>query len=62
MTTPFIQGIGLANPPRRFSQDDTFQMAGYTSPRILEIFRNCDIDYRQFFSNLAKNAMRRRAS
>jgi polyketide synthase Type III len=49
VTTPFIQGIGLANPPRRFSQDDTFQMAGYSSPRILEIFRNCDIDYRHFY-------------
>jgi 3,5-dihydroxyphenylacetyl-CoA synthase len=49
VTTPFIQGIGLANPPRRFSQDDTFQMAGYTSPRILEIFRNCDIDYRHLY-------------
>jgi predicted naringenin-chalcone synthase len=23
-------------------------MAGYTSPRILEIFRNCDIDHRHF--------------
>jgi 3,5-dihydroxyphenylacetyl-CoA synthase len=49
VTTPFIQSIGLANPPRRFSQDDTFQMAGYSSPRILEIFRNCDIDYRHFY-------------
>ena len=24
-------------------------MAGYTSPRILEIFRNCDIGYRHFY-------------
>ena len=24
-------------------------MAGYTSPRILEIFRNCDIDFRHFY-------------
>jgi polyketide synthase Type III len=49
VTIPFIQGIGLANPPRRFSQDDTFQMAGYTSPRILEIIRNCDIEYRHLY-------------
>jgi hypothetical protein len=42
-----IQAIGLANPPRRFTQDETFQMAGYTSPRILNIFRNCDIDFRR---------------
>jgi 3,5-dihydroxyphenylacetyl-CoA synthase len=44
-----IDAIGVATPPRRFSQDETFQMAGYTSPRILEIFRNCDIDFRHFF-------------
>ena len=24
-------------------------MAGYTSPRILEIVRNCDIDFRHFY-------------
>ena len=44
-----IEAIGLANPPRRFTQDETFQMAGYTSPRILNIFRNCDIDFRHFY-------------
>jgi predicted naringenin-chalcone synthase len=44
-----IEAVGLANPPRRFSQDEAFQMAGYTSPRILEIFRNCDIDFRHFY-------------
>jgi polyketide synthase Type III len=44
-----IEAIGLANPPRRFSQDEAFQMAGYTSPRILEIFRNCDIEFRHFY-------------
>jgi polyketide synthase Type III len=49
MTPVQIEAIGLANPPRRFSQDETFQMAGYTSPRILEIFRNCDIDFRHFY-------------
>jgi polyketide synthase Type III len=49
LSVPIIQGIGCANPPQRFSQDETFQMAGYTNPRILEIFRNCDIDYRHFY-------------
>src|ERR1700683_2653370 len=49
MTPVQIEAIGLANPPRRFSQDEAFQMAGYTSPRILQIFRNCDIDFRHFF-------------
>ena len=44
-----IEAIGLANPPRRFTQDETFQMAGYTSPRIVNIFRNRDIDFRHFY-------------
>jgi hypothetical protein len=39
----------LANPPRRFSQDEAFQIAGYTNPRVLEIFRNCDIEFRHFY-------------
>ena len=49
LITPCIHSIGIANPPYRFTQDETFGMAGYTRPRILEIFRNCDIDYRHFF-------------
>jgi polyketide synthase Type III len=49
LTSVQIEAVGLANPPRRFSQDEAFQMAGYTSPRILEIFRNCDIDFRHFY-------------
>jgi predicted naringenin-chalcone synthase len=49
LITPFIRAIGLANPPHCFTQDETFELAGYTSPRILEIFRNCDIDYRHFY-------------
>lgn len=49
LSTPIIQGIGLANPHHRFTQDEAFQMAGYSSPRILEIFRNCDIDHRHFY-------------
>ena len=55
MNTPLIHGIGFANPPRRFSQDDAFRMAGYTSPRILEIFRNCDIDYRHLYVEPGQN-------
>jgi predicted naringenin-chalcone synthase len=39
----------LANPPRRFSQDEAFQMAGYANARILDVFRNCDIDFRHFY-------------
>ena len=46
--SPRIAAVGVANPPRRFNQEEAFQMAGYTSPRILEIFRNCEIDFRHF--------------
>jgi len=49
LRAPRIAAIGVANPPRRFSQEEAFQMAGYTSLRILEIFRNCDIDFRHFY-------------
>jgi polyketide synthase Type III len=49
LNVPIIQGIGRANPSQRFTQDETFQIAGYSSPRVLEIFRNCDIDYRHFY-------------
>ena len=62
MTTPFIQGIGLANPPRRFSQDDTFQMAGYTSPRYLRFSGIATSTTVTFTSNRAKNAKKRQAS
>jgi predicted naringenin-chalcone synthase len=55
-----IEAIGLANPPRRFSQDEAVQMAGYTSPRTLEIFRNCDIDFRHFY--VAPGQMREETS
>jgi predicted naringenin-chalcone synthase len=44
-----IEAIGLANPPHPFSQDEAFRIASYTSSRILEIFRNCDIDFRHFY-------------
>jgi predicted naringenin-chalcone synthase len=41
--------MGLANPPHCFTQDETFQLAGYTSSRVLEIFRNCGIDDQHFY-------------
>jgi polyketide synthase Type III len=49
LRSPRIAAIGVANPPHRFSQEEAFQMAGYTSRRTLEIFRNCDIDFRDFY-------------
>ena len=49
MRPTMIEAIGLANPPLRFNQEEAFQMAGYKSPRLLEIFRNCDIDCRHLY-------------
>ena len=49
MSAPRILAVGTASPPRRFSQEEVFRLAGYTSPRILNIFLNSDIDYRHFY-------------
>jgi predicted naringenin-chalcone synthase len=38
-------------PPRRFTQEETFGLLGYTSPRVRQIFLNSDIDYRYFWAN-----------
>lgn len=49
MRNPRILALGTANPPHRFTQEETYRLAGYHSERILEIFRNSDIDGRYFF-------------
>ena len=49
MNIPRILAVGKANPPRRFTQEEVYRLAGYTSPRILNIFLNSDIDYRHFY-------------
>src|SRR5947208_5581788 len=46
---PRILAIGAANPPHRFTQEEASRLAGYDSPRILDIFLNSDIDYRHFY-------------
>jgi 3,5-dihydroxyphenylacetyl-CoA synthase len=49
MNNPRIHGIGKATPPTRLTQEQVFSLAGYKNPRILNIFRNSDIDYRHFY-------------
>ena len=49
MINPRIFAIGTANPPNRFTQEDAYRMAGYQSQRILEIFKNSDVDFRHFY-------------
>lgn len=50
---PCILGIGTANPPRRYSQREIYDISAfhypmYRNPRIEQIFMNSDIDYRHF--------------
>lgn len=49
MATPAILSCATAVPPLRFTQEETFRLLGYTSPRIRQIFLNSDIDYRHFW-------------
>jgi predicted naringenin-chalcone synthase len=49
MSAPRILAVGTANPPHRFTQEEVYRLAGYTSPRVLSIFLNSDIDYRHFY-------------
>lgn len=49
MTIPQILGIGIANPPIRLTQEQSFYATGYQSERIRKIFLNSDIEYRHFY-------------
>lgn len=49
--SPAILAIGTANPPRRYSQQEIYDLAYrssefYRSDRVRQIFMNSDIDYR----------------
>ncbi len=51
---PRILGIGTANPPNRFSQQEIYELATkhydfYRTPRIQQIFMNSDIEYRHLY-------------
>jgi predicted naringenin-chalcone synthase len=55
---PKILSIGTANPPQRFTQEEAFRLAGYSSQRILDIFLNSDIEHRHFYldaENFSRN-------
>jgi len=49
LAAPVILSSATAVPPRRFTQEETFALIGYTSPRIRQIFLNSDIDFRHFW-------------
>lgn len=44
-----ILACSTAVPPRRFTQQESFALSGYTSSRIRQIFLNCDIDFRHLW-------------
>jgi predicted naringenin-chalcone synthase len=46
-----ILSCGTAVPPRRFSQEEVFHLLGYSSPRVLQIFLNSDIEHRHFWAD-----------
>jgi len=51
---PKILSIGTANPKRRYSQEEIYEVAAqhfemYRNPRIQEIFMNSDIEYRHLY-------------
>ncbi|MFQ5816702.1 MAG: type III polyketide synthase [Terriglobia bacterium] len=46
---PRLLAVATASPPRRFTQEETYQLAGYKSRRIHDIFLNSDIDYRYLY-------------
>ncbi len=49
MDWPTILSCATSVPPRRFTQQEAFALSGYASPRIREIFFNCDIAHRHFW-------------
>ena len=51
MAAPAILACATAVPPCRLTQDEVFRLMRYTSPRIRQIFLNCDIDYRHFWAD-----------
>ena len=50
---PRVMGIGTANPPRRYSQREIYDISAqffpmYRNPKIEQIFMSSDIDFRHF--------------
>lgn len=46
---PHLLCLSTANPPRRFTQEEAYRLAGYKSRRVLDIFLNSDIDTRYLY-------------
>lgn len=46
---PVILSCATAVPPRRFPQEETIALCGYSSPRIRKIFLNSGIEFRHFW-------------
>ncbi|HEV2490267.1 MAG TPA: type III polyketide synthase [Candidatus Acidoferrales bacterium] len=46
-----IVSCATAVPPRRLSQEEVFHLLGYSNPRVLQIFKNSDIEHRHFWAD-----------
>ena len=46
---PKILSIGTANPPEKFTQEETYNLCGYKNPKIKSIFENSDIKTRHLY-------------
>jgi predicted naringenin-chalcone synthase len=51
LAVPTILSCETALPPRRFTQEETFHLLGYTSPLIRKIFLASGIDSRYFWAD-----------
>jgi predicted naringenin-chalcone synthase len=53
VTLPTIVACETAVPPLRLSQEETFRLLGYSSPRIRQIFFSSGVEYRHFWADAA---------
>jgi 3,5-dihydroxyphenylacetyl-CoA synthase len=51
LNVPAIVACETAVPPLRLSQEETFRLLGYSSPRIRKVFLTSDIEHRHFWAN-----------
>jgi predicted naringenin-chalcone synthase len=49
LSNPHIVALGTAHPHWRYTQEEVFRLAGYTSSRVRDIFLNSDIDHRYLY-------------
>lgn len=51
LPTSQIVSCATAVPPQRLSQEEVFHLLAYSNPRVLQIFKNSDIECRHFWAD-----------